>query len=136
MRSMMESMLGSVYAQQHADQTKFKELQKHNLELNERIEKVEKTIFEDGADVLIFDIINRQLKDLQDAHESFSRECRFNQELLDSRISEAVAKERDMLESTSVLEVKFDKLAAEMARATQKEEWNVQSLTKRADDLS
>lgn len=41
-----------------------------------------------------------------------------------------------MLESASVLEVKFDKLTAEMVRAMQKEEWNVQSLTKRADDLS
>lgn len=136
MRSMMESMLSTVYAQQQTDQTKFKELQQHNLELSERIEKLEKTVFENGAKVLIFDIINRQIKDLQDAHASFSRECRFTQDLLDSRIGEAVGKERELQEFAKVLEVKFDNMTTEVARLTQKEERDVEALGKRADDLA
>lgn len=93
-------------------------------------------MFEDGAKVLIFDIINRQIKDLQDAHQSFSRETRFSQDLADTRLNEAIAKEREMQEFTKVLGVKFDNLVAELARLTEKESRDCQALTKRADDLA
>ena len=111
-------------------------MQKTNLELGERITKLEQTVFEDGAKVLIFDIINRQIKDLQDALNSFSRECRFQQDLLDSRISEAVAKERELKERASVLDVKFENLVGDVSRLSQKEERDIEMVKKRADELA
>ena len=61
---------------------------------------------------------------------------RFQQELLDSRISEAVAKERELKEQASVLHVKMDNLSGEVARLKAKEERDIEAVKKRANELA
>lgn len=110
--------------------------QQNSSELDQRIKKLEKTVFENGKDIVIFDLIEQRLNGLEDLLTTNYRENRYKIDVLEQKITESVQKAQELSEKASVLLVRVENVVGRMDRIEKTQEITTASLSGRIDDLA
>ena len=110
--------------------------QQNSSELDQRIKKLEKTVFENGKDIVIFDLIEQRLNGLEDLLTTNYRENRYKIDILEQKITESVQKAQELSEKASVLLVRVENVVGRMDRIEKTQEITTASLSGRIDDLA